>query len=216
MADPKDTPEKDPKEETVVEDVKEVEEKVDESEKDVKETPDETKAQDEKPTEPEDEKETDKDVDEKVEEKVEEEEEFDVDEFKKTTVEEVQKAVMGKIAAGLGLTKEEEAKVKEEGLVPPWEKRGEAKPKSWKENNEYAADLAEWKREQREAGIAKVQEDNEKEAKEVNKKWNDYWDSELKSLEDSEELPVVKDENDPNDPGKRRRISPTLGKTRRS
>ena len=135
----------------------------------------------------------------------EKEEAFDVEEFKKQTVEEAQKAVMEKIATGLGLTKEEKQEAKDE-LVPPWEKRGETKPKSWKEHAEYSADLAQWKRKKEDEEIAKVSEEQEKEAKEVNKKWNDYWDSELKSMEESGSLPEVKDANDPNDPGKRLRI----------
>ena len=61
------------------------------------------------------------------------EEEFDLEEFKKSTAEEAQKAVMEKIAAGFGLTKDEEKKAGEEGVVPPWEERGESKPKSYKE-----------------------------------------------------------------------------------
>src|SRR3990167_4332944 len=113
------------------------------------------------------------------EDKEEKEEIFDVEEFKKQTVEEAQKAVMEKIATGLGLTKEEKEEAKDE-LVPPWEKRGETKPKSWKEHAEYSADLAQWKRKKEDEEIAKVSEEQEKEAKEVNKKWNDYWDSELK------------------------------------
>src|SRR3989304_495713 len=131
--------------------------------------------------------------------------EFDVDEFKKSTVDEAKKAVLSKIAEGLGLTKREQEEVKDE-LVPPWEKRGETKPKSWKEHAEYAADLAEWKREKREKEITKVQEDNEQEAKEVNKKWNDYWDSELKDLVDAGDLPAITDEKDPKDQGRMVRV----------
>src|SRR3989304_3679889 len=131
--------------------------------------------------------------------------EFDVEEFKKSTVDEAQKAVLSKIAEGLGLTKKEQEEVKDE-LVSPWEKRGETKPKSWKEHAEYAADLAEWKREKREKDIAKVQEDNEVEAKEVNKKWNDYWDSELKDLVDAGDLPAITDEKDPKDQGRMVRV----------
>lgn len=142
---------------------------------------------------------------EETEEVKETEEEFDLEEFKKQTVEETQKAVFEKMMAGLGMTREEKDEAKKE-LIPEWEKRGETKPKSWKEASEYAADLAEWKRERREEEIKKVQEENEAEAVEVNKKWNDYWDSELKELEESGKIPSVKDENDVNDPGKRARI----------
>ena len=137
--------------------------------------------------------------------KEEKEETFDVEEFKKQTVEEAQKAVMEKIATGLGLTKEEKQEAKDE-LVPPWEKRGETKPKSWKEHAEYSADLAQWKRKREDEQIAKVQEEQDIEAKEVNKKWNDYWDSELKSMEESGAIPEVKNGDDPNDPGKRLRV----------
>ena len=137
--------------------------------------------------------------------KEEKEETFDVEEFKKQTVEEAQKAVMEKIATGLGLTKEEKQEAKDE-LVPPWEKRGETKPKSWKEHAEYSADLAQWKRKKEDEQIAKVQEEQDIEAKEVNKKWNDYWDSELKSMEESGAIPEVKNGDDPNDPGKRLRV----------
>src|SRR3990167_6205342 len=135
----------------------------------------------------------------------EKEETFDVEEFKKQTVEEAQKAVMDKLAAGLGLTREEKQEAKDE-LVPPWEKRGETKPKSWKEHAEYSADLAQWKRKKEDEQIAKVQEEQDIEAKEVNKKWNDYWDSELKSMEESGAIPEVKNGDDPNDPGKRLRV----------
>ena len=123
----------------------------------------------------------------------------------KETAEEAQKAVLDKIAAGLGLTKEEKEEARKE-LVPPWEQRGENKPKSWKEHAEYSADLAEWKRQQTEAEIAKAQEEQEKEAKETNKKWNDFWDSELKELTESGKIPEVKDPENPNDPGKQARI----------
>ena len=135
----------------------------------------------------------------------EKEEVFDVEEFKKQTVEEAQKAVMDKLAVGLGLTKEEKEEAKDE-LTPPWEKRGESKPKSWKEHAEYSADLAQWKRKKEDEQIAKVSEEQEAEAKEVNKKWNDYWDSELKGLEESNAIPEVKNPDDPNDPGKKLRI----------
>ena len=134
------------------------------------------------------------------------EEEIDVDEITKTAAEQAQKAVMEKIAAGLGLTKDEKDKAQDEGLVPPWEKRGETKPKSWKEHAEYSADLAEWKRKEDEKQIAKVQEEQEQEAKEVNKKWNDYWDSELKELTESNLIPEIKDGSDPNDQGKKVRV----------
>src|SRR3990167_4800115 len=137
--------------------------------------------------------------------KEEKEETFDVEEFKKQTVEEDQKAVMEKIATGLGLTKEEKEEAKDE-LVPPWEKRGETKPKSRKEHAEYSAALAQWKRKKEDEQIAKVQEEQDIEAKEVNKKWNDYWDSELKSMEESGAIPEVKNGDDPNDPGKRLRV----------
>ena len=147
-----------------------------------------------------------KEVEDKGETKVEEKEEaFDVEEFKKQTVEEAQKAVMDKLAAGLGLTREEKQEAKDE-LVPPWEKRGETKPKSWKEHAEYSADLAQWKRKREDEQIAKVQEEQDIEAKEVNKKWNDYWDSELKSMEESGAIPEVKNGDYPNDPGKRLRV----------
>ena len=135
--------------------------------------------------------------------KEEKEEEFDVEEFKRTTVEETQKAVLEKMMAGLGMTKEEKIAAKDE-LTPPWEKRGESKPKSWKEHAEYAADLAEWKRKKEDERIAKVQEDQDKEAKEVNKKWNDYWDSELKGLEESGLIPAVGE--GANDPGQQLRV----------
>lgn len=176
--------EKDPKEE--------VEEKAP-----VEKAPEETEAVEEKDT-----PEETKEEEEKAEEK---EEEFDVEEFKKSTIEETQKAVLEKMAAGLGLTKEEKEQVKDE-LTPPWEERGETKPKSWKEHAEYAADLAQWKRKKENEEITKIQEDNEKEAKEVNKRWNDYWDSELKELEEAEKIPAVKDADDENDPGKKARI----------
>jgi hypothetical protein len=174
--------------------------------KPTEETKDEKAVEETPKEEVKDEEITEESVDEKVEEKGEiVEEEFDVEEFKKSTVEEAQKAVMEKIAKGLGLTKEEKEEAQKE-LVPPWEQRGETKPKSWKEHAEYSADLAEWKRKQTEAEIAKSQQDQENEATEVNKKWNDYWDSELKGLEESEEIPLVKDEKDSNDPGKKIRI----------
>jgi len=179
MTDPIDTKPKDEKPEVVVDETpKEEPEVTEKPEEESKETP-------------EPEKET--------------EEEFDIDEFKKSTVEEAQKVVMEKIAAGLGLTKEEKEEAQKE-LVPPWEQRGETKPKSWKEHAEYSADLVEWKRQQTDKEIAKAQEEQESEAKETNKKWNDYWDNELKGLEESEEIPAVKDEKDPNDPGKKIRI----------
>ena len=133
------------------------------------------------------------------------EEEFDVEEFKRSTVEEAQKAVVEKIAAGLGLTKEEKKQVEDEGKIPPWEKEGRT-PKSYKEVAEYSADLAEWKRDQKEKEIANIQKDNENEAKEVGKRWNDYWDTELDELTKINKIPAVKDENDPNDPGKKARI----------
>lgn len=136
----------------------------------------------------------------------EEEEEFDVEEFKKETVEAAEKAVTEKIAASLGLTKKEEELSKEEGLIPPWEKRGETKPKSWKEHAEYSADLAEWKRDQRDKEIVKVQEEQETEAKEMNQKWQDYWDTELDELEKANKIPAIKDADDPNDPGKIARV----------
>src|SRR3989304_1569745 len=99
--------------------------------------------------------------------------EFDVEEFKKSTVDEAQKAVLSKIAEGLGLTKKEQEEVKDE-LVSPWEKRGETKPKSWKEHAEYAADLAEWKGNKKDGEeffefIDRVGLDVFR-----NKKWNDY------------------------------------------
>lgn len=198
---------KDPKKETPedkVEEVVEEKEVVEETPEETPEVKEETPEVDEKEVETSDDTKEDEDV--KETKKEVKEEEFDVEEFKKTTIEETKKAVAEDIAKSLGVTKEDEVKLKEEGLVPPWETRGEVKPKSWKEHAEYSADLAEWKREQREVEIAKTQEDNEKEAKDVNKKWNDYWDSELKELEGSNKIPKVKDEKDPNDPGKKARI----------
>ncbi|KKK68542.1 hypothetical protein LCGC14_2943010, partial [marine sediment metagenome] len=133
------------------------------------------------------------------------EQEFDVEEFKKTTVEETQKAVMEKLAVGLGLTTEEKKQVKDE-LIPPWEQRGESKPKSYKELVEHSAEVSEWKRKKEDERIAKVQEDQDKEAKKDNKRWNDHWDTELKDLVSSGKIPAVKDDNDPNDLGKQARI----------
>ncbi len=136
----------------------------------------------------------------------EKEEEFDLEEFKKTTAEEAQKAVLEKIAAGLGLTKEEKKQSQDEGLIPPWEKRGETRPKSWKEHAEYSADLAQWKRKKEDEEIAKIQQETEKEAKAINKKWNDYWDSELEDLVNTGKIPKVENPDDANDPGKKARI----------
>lgn len=138
-------------------------------------------------------------------------EELDIEQFKKETVElastQAQKQVMEKIAAGLGLTTEDKKEIeKDDELIPPWEQRGEDRPKSWKEQAEYAADLAEWKRNKQDEEIKRVQEDNEKEAKEQNKKWNDYWDTELDDLVKAGKLPEVKNEDDPNDKGKLARI----------
>lgn len=140
-----------------------------------------------------------------VEEEPVKEEPFDVEEFKKSTVEETQKVVLGKIAESLGLTKEEKVEAKDE-LVPPWEQRGEEKPRSWKEHAEYSADLAQWKRQKDEEQIAKVQEENEKEAVESNKKWNDYWDSELDDLVKTGKIPAIKDPEDNKDEGKQARV----------
>lgn len=135
-----------------------------------------------------------------------EEEEFDLEEFKKSTIEETKKAVAKDIAESLGLSKEEEEQSKDEGLIPPWEKRGETKPKSWKENNEYTVDLVNWKRKQEEERVAKAQDEQEEEAKEINKKWQDYWDTELDELEKTNKIPAVKNPDDPNDAGKKARV----------
>lgn len=179
------------------------EEKETEETEETKETP-ETKETSEETT-PEKETETSEETTETEPETETTEQEFDVEEFKKATVAEAQEAVMKKIAAGLGMTEQEKDEAQKE-LIPPWEQRGETKPKSWKEHAEYSADLAEWKRQKQEEEIKKTQAENEKEAKEVNKRWNDYWDTELEELVASGKIPEVKDGNDPNDPGKRARI----------
>jgi len=133
------------------------------------------------------------------------EKEFDIEEFKRSTVAETQKAILEKLMEGLGMTKTEKEAAKDE-LIPPWEKRGEDRPRSWKEHAEYAAELAQWKRKREEEEIARIQEENEKEAKEQAKKWNDYWDSELSEMEASGDFPKVNDPNNPNDPGKQARV----------
>ena len=182
-----------------------VEETKEESNEEVEETVDETpdSTEDAPKEEVSEEKEADEEAPEVKEEP--KEQEFDVEEFKKTTVEETQKAVMEKLAVGLGLTTEEKKQVKDE-LIPPWEQRGETKPKSYKELVEHSAEVSEWKRKKEDERIAKVQEDVDKEAKKDNKRWNDHWDTELKDLVKSGKIPAVKDDNDPNDLGKQARI----------
>lgn len=136
-------------------------------------------------------------VEETKEEPKEVEVEVDPEEIAKTIKQEYE----DKLRNALGITKEDEKKAEDEGYVTPWEKRGESKPASWKEANEAAADLANWKRKKEDEEIKKVQEEQEKEAKESQKKWDDYWDMQLKELEDEGSIPAITDKENKEDPG---------------
>jgi len=191
MADDKKTPAEEVKEEA------QVEEEVQEEEQ--------TEKLEEESVEPqEEEKETETPPEEEV--PVEEtEQEFDLEEFKQNVMSETQQNILSKISEALGMDEKDGKQAKEEGMIPPWEKENR-NPKSYKEIAEYSADLAIWKKEQVDKEVAESQKEQEREAKEENKKWNDYWDNELKELEEDGKIPPIKDENDPNDPGKQARI----------
>jgi hypothetical protein len=113
----------------------------------------------------------------------------------------VKKEYADKILNAIGITPEEEKRAEEEGLVAPWVKEGRT-PKSYEEVAEWGAEVAEYKRSQKEAEVQKEQEAQKKTLEETNKKWNEYWDSQLSDLRSQGKLPKIENADDPNDAGR--------------
>jgi hypothetical protein len=132
-------------------------------------------------------------------------EEFDLEEItnkaSEAAAQKAQEAVLGKIASALGLSPEEADKAKDEGLVPPWEKRGEDRPKSWKEQAEYSADLAVWKQDQAKKAAEEAEAKAKDEEKQKTESWNKHWDEQLDDLVATGKLAKVENKDDPNDRG---------------
>ena len=99
--------------------------------------------------------------------------------------------VKEKILEAIGIGKEEKKLAEETGFKFAWEKRGEDKPASWKENNEetirlYKASLA-----QEQADAKKEQERINQLMQVANKEVNEKWNKQIDWLEESGEIPAT-------------------------
>lgn len=180
----------DPKKEEVTEEEKKAAEAADpDSKKSIREVVEEV-------AEEEPDKETTPPKKEEAEEEIEKEEpEKDLDEFrdeiKKEAKEEAKKETKDEILKALGVTETEKVEAEKQGWQSPWEKRGETKPKDWREAVEAGADLADFRRTQTEAEQKKKDEAAEKSQTERREQLNKYWDGQLNDLRSQGKLPEI-------------------------
>jgi len=103
---------------------------------------------------------------------------------------ETKEELLGRIRESFGLTTDEEKKMADEGLIPPWEKENRT-PADWKEIAEFGAQLAEFKRKESEAETKKIQDEQKQQADNYNKQLNQTWDMQLDELREAGKLPKV-------------------------
>lgn len=128
----------------------------------------------------------DKKVDEKVDEK--EEPKIDLEEEARK----IKEDVVNRVRTSLGLTDEEVKQTEDEGIEAPWVKEKRT-PKTYEEVAEYAADLAEWKRQQAEKKAAALKEEQDKRQSQSRQQIESMWDEQLEDLRSTGKLPKVSD-----------------------
>lgn len=120
----------------------------------------------------------------------------------KEIADQVKKEVEEKLRSAFGLTPEEQEQAREEGYQPPWEKRGDAQPADWHEVMEAGAELAEWRRAQKEKADEEARQESQKAEEERTKQLNEYWDDQLADLRKTGKIPAIANPDDPTDPGR--------------
>jgi len=110
-----------------------------------------------------------------------------VAEVKKKTKEET----MQEVLKSLGVTKEEEKKIEEQGYTAPWKKRGEEAPATWDELLEASAAYRDFKKDEQEKITSEQQRHQMALVKERELGINTEWDGQLDYLRSEGLIPEV-------------------------
>ena len=114
-----------------------------------------------------------------------------VKEVKEKTKEEAKEEYKAEVLKALGYDEKSRDKAKEEGYVPPWEKRGEASPATWEEEREAGYEYSKF----RESEEEKTKQASDKVAADADKErlavWNKEIDAQLDYLRKEGHLPEI-------------------------